>query len=89
MIGLAPILNRHLSGLLADTAKKENIPFQYEVMSLKTGTDADAIAIAAAGVKTALISIPLRYMHTPYELVSLSDISQTAQLLTAVIGGGL
>ena len=46
-----------------------------------TGTDADAIASAQAGVRTALLSIPLRYMHTPVEVVKLSDVQAVADLM--------
>ena len=49
-----------------------------------TGTDARAIQVAQAGIATGLLSIPLRYMHTPSEMVDLDDIESTVQLLVAV-----
>lgn len=88
MIGFAPILDRRLSQLLVRAAQREEIPFQLEVMT-KTGTDADAVAVSRAGVRTALVSIPLRYMHTSGEIVAISDLTDTARLLVAAIGGGL
>jgi endoglucanase len=87
MIGFAPVLDRALSRLLVDTAKEKNIPFQREIMASRTGTDADAFAISREGVRTGLVSIPLRFMHSPSELLVLSDIEDTARLLAAVIGG--
>ncbi len=89
MIGVAPFLDRRLSRLLTDTAKRANIPWQLEVMSSRTGTDADAIAVSGRGVRTALVSIPLRFMHTPGEVVALCDVENTARLIAETVGGGL
>ena len=68
-------------------AKENGIPFQKEVMGGDTGTDADSIAGAGAGVPTALLSIPLRYMHTPAEVIALSDVTATGDLLAAYLRG--
>lgn len=89
MIGVAPILDRRLSKLLADTAKRANIPWQLEIMGGRTGTDADVIAVSGKGVRTAILSIPLRFMHTPGEVVSISDVENTARLIAETVGGGL
>lgn len=89
MVGFAPILDRRLSKRFVELAGREGIPCQYEVMTGKTGTDCDAIAPARAGIPTALISIPLRFMHTPSEVASLSDIENAARLIAAGVGGGL
>lgn len=89
MIGVAPILDRRLSLRLTETAKRANIPWQIEVMASRTGTDADAIAVSGKGVRAALVSIPLRFMHTPGEVVSLSDVENTAKLIAETVGGGL
>ena len=89
MIGVAPILDRRLSLRLTETAKRANIPWQIEVMASRTGTDADAIAVSGRGVRTALVSIPLRFMHTPGEVVSLSDVENTSRLIAETVGGGL
>ena len=85
MVGIAPILSGEMSKLLIDTAKTQGIPFQAEVMGGKTGTNADSIAVAGAGVYTGLLSIPQKYMHTPVETVSISDIENTGRLLAAFI----
>ncbi|MFV0496849.1 MAG: M20/M25/M40 family metallo-hydrolase [Candidatus Fimivivens sp.] len=89
MIGVAPILDRRLSRQLTETAKRANIPWQIEVMRGRTGTDADAIAVSGRGVRTALVSIPLRFMHTPSEVVALSDVENTARLIAETVGGDL
>ena len=89
MIGFSPILDRELSRKLIDVAKKKNIPWQTEIMSGRTGTDADYIAVSGKGVKTACVSIPLRFMHTAAEVVSLADIENTARLIAETVGGGL
>ncbi len=88
MIGIAPLLNKQLTELLQAVCQREGIPFQSEVMGGETGTNADAIAVTGAGVKTAMASIPQRYMHTPIEVVSAQDVEDTARLLAGVILSG-
>lgn len=85
MIGISPVLSKSISNTLIEIAKKEKIPYQFEVMSGKTSTNADDIAISKTGVKTALLSIPLRYMHTPVEVINLDDVKNTAKLLSSYI----
>lgn len=84
-IGISPVLDRALMLELKEIAKKNNIPFQHDVMSGRTGTNADNICNSKGGVKTALLSIPLRNMHTPVEVVSLKDVRLTADLISAFI----
>lgn len=81
MIGIAPILNRPMTKALADLATKSHIPWQTEVMGGSTGTDADGIATAVGGVKTALLSIPLLNMHTAVETATVEDVISTARLM--------
>lgn len=81
MIGIAPSLSRQMSDELIDTAKAEGIPYQIEVMNGKTGTNADEIGVSRGGVKTCTVSIPLKYMHTPVETISLLDVENTAKLI--------
>jgi len=88
-VGFAPILDRRLSEKLIDTAKAKNIPWSPEVMSGRTGTDADAIVVSGKGVRTGLVSIPQRYMHTTCEIVAVADCENTARLIAETIGGGL
>lgn len=88
MIGRAPGLDWRLSDRLEALAKQQEIPYQLEVMGDDTGTDADNIASSRTGVPTALLSIPLRYMHTPSEVVCLSDVENTARLMAAMLTEG-
>ncbi len=81
-IGISPVLSREMSDKLIAAAKRAEIPYQIEVMPGQTGTDADSLALAPGGCETATVSIPLRYMHTPVEVIALSDVEKTAQLLT-------
>jgi endoglucanase len=69
--------------LLHETAEAEGIPFTLESSARATGTDADAIHLSRAGIPTGLISIPLRYMHSPVELVQLDDVANAAKLIAA------
>jgi putative aminopeptidase FrvX len=69
--------------LLHEAGEQERIPFTVESLGRGTGTDADAIHISRAGVPTGLVSVPLRYMHSPVELVSLEDIDAAARLIAA------
>ena len=90
MIGIAPALNYKMSQKLIKTAKKNDIPFQYETMGDSTGTDADDIAVSKGGNYTALVSIPQRNMHTGVEIVDTKDVENVAKLIAEyIIGGGL
>ena len=88
MLGFSPVLSRAMTKRLATLADEENIPYQSEVMSGSTGTNADVISISRSGVSTALISIPLRNMHTNAEVVDTSDIEATARLIAAYANNG-
>lgn len=81
MVGMGPNLNTRLTRALLKTAKAEGIPCQQEVMEGHTGTNAWVMQIAAYGTAQALLSIPLRYMHTPIESIRLSDLDATSNLL--------
>ncbi|MGN1304749.1 MAG: M20/M25/M40 family metallo-hydrolase [Oscillospiraceae bacterium] len=85
MIGFAPTLDRELSDRMKETAVKNNIPYQIEVMNDETGTNADRFSVNAGGVKVVTLSIPLKYMHTPVEVISVSDVENTAKLIAAYI----
>lgn len=86
MIGFSPILDRDMSNALVSAATEENIPFTREIMSGKTGTNADVISISQSGIKTALISIPEKYMHQRVEVVDTADIESVSRLICAYIG---
>lgn len=87
MIGVAPSLCAELSDTFINTAKQSDIPYQIEVMNGKTGTDADKISVTKSGVKTVTLSIPLKYMHTPTEVLDLRDIDYTASLIAEFAQG--
>lgn len=85
MIGYSPVLDRKMSVKLTEIAKRENIDFQSEVMGGRTSTNCDDIQLAGGGVKTALLSIPIRNMHTAVEVCDLADIESTARLMAEYI----
>ena len=84
-IGVGPYLSRTLSNGLIALAKKHNIPHQLEILPGRTATNADEIQVAHTGIETALLSLPLRYMHSPTETVSVDDLEQTAALIIAFL----
>ncbi|MEG0692580.1 MAG: M20/M25/M40 family metallo-hydrolase [Oscillospiraceae bacterium] len=82
MIGYHAILDKEFSDKLLAIAKEKEIKYQIEVMGGRsTGTNADGIILTKAGVRTSVLSIPLKYMHTPIEQVALCDIEETAKLI--------
>ncbi len=80
-IGIAPILDRAMTQELVRIADEKGICYQHDVMNSRTGTNADSITISGKGVRTSLISIPLRYMHTANEVICFDDIEKTARLI--------
>ncbi len=81
VIARGPNISPKVFDLLVGLAKKENIPYQIEAQSRGTGTDANAIQLTKSGIATGLVSIPLRYMHTPVEVISTKDLENTVALL--------
>ena len=80
-----PNINPALFDLLSETADLEEIAVQYTGISRATGTDANVMQISRSGVATALVKIPLRYMHTPVETLSLSDLEGAIRLIVAAL----
>jgi putative aminopeptidase FrvX len=76
-----PAVQNNLLRLIIETAKKNKIPFQRAAASRATGTDTDAFAYSNEGVSSALISLPLRYMHTTVEMVRKEDVEDTIRLI--------
>jgi endoglucanase len=74
-------MNPVVFDLLVETAQAEGIPYTVEAAARDTSTDADHIFTAHRGVATGLVSIPLRYMHSPNEMVAVEDLERTAKLL--------
>lgn len=85
MIGIAPTLDSDISRQFVRLAQQHDIPYQTEVMGGTTGTNADALGILRGGVKMGLLSVPLKYMHTPIEMVDIADIESTAKLLATFL----
>ncbi len=86
MIGYHSTLDKTFSDKLVAIAKEKEIKYQIEVMGGRsTGTNAEEIFLTKAGVRTSLLSIPLKYMHSPIEQVALCDIEETAKLMAEFI----
>ncbi len=81
VIAYAPAVQQKLRDLIVDTAEKNMIPFQRAALSRATGTDTDAFAYSNGGVASALISLPLRYMHTTVEMVHRDDVENVIKLI--------
>jgi len=79
--------NRKLGDFIADKAEQAGMPFQFQVHPGGTGTDANAMQYNHGGMVTGLVEIPLRYMHTPCEIISLTDADQAAELLALTCAG--
>jgi putative aminopeptidase FrvX len=88
-LGSGPVIARgtslhpRVSELLYDIAEVQELGFTVESLGRGTGTDADAVHASRTGVPTGLVSVPLRYMHSPVELVSLPDVEVAAELIAA------
>ena len=87
--GSGPVLQRGSTldptvfELLHAAGEAEGIPFTVAASARSTGTDADAFHVSRAGVPSAVVSVPLRYMHSPVEMVQLDDVENTAKLIAA------
>ena len=82
-IGVGPNMTRWMTERMIDKAKEHGIPYQMEIMSGHTGTNGWEMQISREGVATSVLSLPLKYMHTPVETLSLADMEGVAQLLAA------
>ena len=81
VLSYGPAVHNNLLKLLIKTAEQNKIPFQRQAASRSTGTDTDAFAYSGKGVASALISMPLRYMHTTVEMCAKSDIENVIKLI--------
>jgi endoglucanase len=92
-LGSGPVLTRGAAShesvfeALATVAEKEGIPYTIQATPKATYTDADGIFLTRAGVPTAVIAVPNRYMHSPNEIVSLADVENTVRLIAAFVRG--
>jgi len=81
VVAYAPAVQQKLRDRITETAEKNKIPFQRAALSRATGTDTDAFAYSNSGVASALISLPLRYMHTTVEMVHREDVENVIKLI--------
>lgn len=80
-LGWGPNIHPALNKAFRELAERLEIPYKPEVMPRHSGTDAFAMQVAAEGIPTMVVSIPLRYMHTPVEMISLKDVTRAGRLL--------
>ncbi|MEI6580348.1 MAG: M20/M25/M40 family metallo-hydrolase, partial [Eubacteriales bacterium] len=85
MLGISPTLDYEMGRTLEKIAKAKSIPYQLEIMGGRTGTNADEIQISGRGTKMALLSIPLKNMHTSIEILDLEDVENLARMMAEYI----
>ena len=86
-LGWGPNVHPALFDAFRELAKKLEIPYQVEMMPAHSGTDAISMQVTAEGIPTMVIGIPLRYMHTPVEMVAVKDIQRCGRLLAEFVAG--
>jgi endoglucanase len=86
-LGWGPNIHPGIYKAFKEVADKLEIPYKLEPLPRSSGTDAMGLQIAREGIPTMVISIPLRYMHTPVEIISMKDVERTGRLLTEFING--
>jgi len=86
-LGWGPNVHPAVHKVFKELAERLEIPYQLEVMPRHSGTDAFAMQVTAEGIPSMVLGIPLRYMHTPVEVVSLKDIQRAGRLLAEFIAG--
>ena len=84
-LGIGANIHPYLFKTFKALAETAEIPYAVEPLPKSSGTDAEAMQLVMDGIPSAVISIPIRYMHTPVEMVAISDIQRTARLLAAFI----
>jgi len=85
VIGRGPNINNKVFERLVQVAEENEIPYQLEAEGRGTGTDANVIQLTRSGVATGLVSLPLRYMHNPCEMLQLEDLDNLVRLLTVFV----
>jgi putative aminopeptidase FrvX len=74
-------VQQKLRDLIIETAEEKSIPFQRSALSRATGTDTDAFAYSNGGIASALISLPIRYMHTTVEMAHKEDVENVIKMI--------
>jgi putative aminopeptidase FrvX len=82
---VAPAVHNNLLRMIIETAREKGIPYQMSASSRVTGTDTDAFAYSNGGVPSALISLPLKYMHTTVEMAHKADVENVIRLIYETI----
>lgn len=85
VLSYGPNVDNSLLTQLRDLTKQNEIKYQIEASPYPTGTDANVVQVSASGIMTAIVSIPCRYMHTPYEIVSVHDINSATDLISCFL----
>lgn len=85
---VGPVISEEYLEKIKGCAEKISVNYQIEPSGAVSYTDTDIIQITAGGISTLLVSIPLRYMHTPYEVVNIRDLEESARLLSYFIAKG-
>ncbi len=83
VLGRGTVMHPRVYDLLVEAAEEEGIPYTVEATGRSTGTDADVVQISRSGVPTGLVQFPLRYMHSPVEVMQLDDVQAAARLIAA------
>jgi endoglucanase len=86
-LAYGPNIHPQLHKAFKELAEKLEIPYKVEVTGPHSGTDAYSMQVAAEGIPTMLMGVPLRYMHTPVEMISLKDIARAGRLLAEFVSG--
>ena len=81
VVAYAPAVQQKLRDLIIETAEEKSIPFQRSALSRATGTDTDAFAYSNGGIASALISLPIRYMHTTVEMAHKEDVENVIKMI--------
>lgn len=81
VLTIGPAVHNKLFDFVMETAKSKKIPYQIDAASRSTGTDTDAFAYTKGGIPSVLISLPLRYMHTTVEMISIEDTENVIKLI--------
>jgi endoglucanase len=87
-IGVGPNANRNITEALMATAKEKEIPYSIEVLPGNSGTNGWPMQVSRQGVATAIVSVPIKYMHSPVETARLCDAETAVKLLTEFVRGG-
>ncbi len=86
-VTVGPVINSHVLALIRAAAKQAEIPTNTETCMAYSGTDADEMQLVGSGIATGVLSIPLRYMHSPVELADQVDVDRTARLIAEIARG--